>query len=526
MANGEPLLDAPRAIRIAAGGQNEAAAREQLTTVRDETTETPVGLVGSTGAIGLEPLLFASRENQTAIVTSCTTETAREIVTVLESDTDLSEDTSTTIDTVLEHDVSEPARPFPEDGPLSVGDQRVLSTAGWLDPTSVAEYERTGTPLSQNSDSLLEKFTDIPLRGRGRGDGSTDEPIHATWETVRARTNEADRADEDPIVVVNANEADPNASMDRLLLESTPLAVIDGALAAAQTVGASEIVIYTNERETLALERAREAAETLVSELDRDPPPISFHAGPDTYMAGEMTAVLESIEGNHRLEARLRPPGPSEHGIDGRPTLIHTPRTLAQLAALFRGDTERVGATSDPGTRLLCVTGDITPAPVTLELPTDADLSVIREAVRTEGRFKAACVGDVFGGITHTLEIPASASGLSSARLGTNGVVELFNHDRCIVEIAGERARFASTENCGRCVTCREGSKQLTELLRGVYDGGYDRDGLAELGRVMRETSICEFGQEAPRPAMTAMDAFEPEFKAHAEGRCPTGTCD
>lgn len=522
MANGETLLDAPRAIRIAAGSQKEGAARELLTTVRDETTETPVALVGSTGVIGLEPLLLASRENQTAIVSSCTPETASEIVSILESDTDLTADTSTSIDTVLEHDLSTPSRPIPEEGPFSVGDQRILSTAGWLDPTNVGEYERTGTPLLQNSESLLDELTEIPLRGRGRGDGSTDEPFHATWETVRARS------DEDPIVVVNANEADEHASMDRLLLESTPLAVIDGALAAAKTVGANEIVIYTNERETLARKRAQAAAENLTSELAGDHASISFHAGPDTYMAGEMTAVLEAIEGNHRLEARLRPPDPSEHGIDGRPTLVHTPRTLAQLSALFRGetDTERIGAASDPGTRLLSVTGDVTPVPVTLELPTDADLSDIREAVRTDGRFKAACVGDVFGGITRTLDIPASASGLSAARLGTNGVVEIFNHDRCMVSIAGERARFASTENCGRCVTCREGSKQLTELLRGVYNGGYDRDGLAELGRVMRETSICEFGQEAPRPTMTAMDAFEPEFKAHAAGRCLTGACD
>ena len=104
-------------------------------------------------------------------------------------------------------------------------------------------------------------------------------------------------------------------------------------------------------------------------------------------------------------------------------------------------------------------------------------------------------------------------------------MVELLGERRCLVALVGERARTASEENCGRCVPCREGSKQLTELLREVYDGDYDGAGIRELGRVMRRTSICDFGSEAPRPVLTAMNAFEEEFSAHADGRCPAGVC-
>jgi NADH-quinone oxidoreductase subunit F len=528
MANANTLLGSLPVIRVSAGSDHETEARRVTDAARERAGEVRVALVGPTGASGLDPLVFATQTGRTAIVPSCDREMAEGIVTALEDgDFDNALPTSTTI---VEHD-SQPTLPIPESGPLSVGRRRVLDTAGWLRPTSIEEYRNARSVVASaiDSETVLALLEDVPLRGRGRGDAATDRMIVDRWKTVR-------ESDDEPIVVVNANEADRNATMDRLLLESTPLSVLDGAAVAARTVGASEVVIYANETETLVQDRVRKAADRLTNELDdgdrSTPVSIETVTGPDEYKAGEMTMAIEALEGNHRLEARLRPPLPSEFGIDGRPTLIHTPRTLAQVAELLRensdgnGDgSDSVGVDSDPGTRLLTVTGDIE-SPVTLELSTADDLSSVRDAVQVQGRLKAACVGDVFGGITSTLDVPASANGLTSARLGTNGVVELFNHDRCMVSIAGDRARFASEENCGRCVTCREGSKQLTELLRDVYDGSYDSQIVHELGRVMEETSICEFGQEAPRPAMTAMNEFEPEFHAHAQGRCPTGACD
>ncbi|MFC6767622.1 NADH-ubiquinone oxidoreductase-F iron-sulfur binding region domain-containing protein, partial [Natrinema soli] len=93
------------------------------------------------------------------------------------------------------------------------------------------------------------------------------------------------------------------------------------------------------------------------------------------------------------------------------------------------------------------------------------------------------------------------------------------------VAAAGERARFAATENSGRCVPGREGTKQLTELLRELYTGSFRSDDIRELGRVMTRSSNCQIGAHAPRPVITAMDEFEPEFRAHADGRCPSGTC-
>lgn len=527
MVNGEMLLDSSSALRVSAESNHVAEAERILDAAREQAGEVPVVSVGPTGASGLEPLVFATRMDRTAIVPSCDPATAAEIVDAFDDGPDAFESGLLPAEaTIVAHDSDQLTLPLPEEGPLSVGHRRVLATAGWLRPTALEEYRTAGSIVASDAaataEEILDRLEDSSLRGRGRGDATTDAAIADAWTTVR-------ESDADPIVVVNANEAAPNAAMDRLLLESTPLAVLDGAATAARTVGASEVVVYLNEADRLAHERARDASESLTDTLTDDGRSLSLEivTGPDEYKAGEMTMALEALEGNHRLEARLRPPTPSESGLNGRPTLIHTPRTLAQVTTLLHKETDEdaVGVDADPGTRVLTVTGDVA-SPVTLELSTADELSTVREAVRMHGELKAACVGDVFGGITDTLDVPASVNGLTAAQLGTNGVVELFNQERCMVSIAGERARFASTENCGRCVTCREGSKQLVDLLRAVYDGSYDSQPLKELGRVMADTSICEFGQEAPRPALTAIDEFEPEFRAHAQGRCLSGACE
>lgn len=235
--------------------------------------------------------------------------------------------------------------------------------------------------------------------------------------------------------------------------------------------------------------------------------------------------ALESMEGNDRLEARLRPPEPTNFGLYGRPTIIHTPRTLTQVRALLATPEQFNRTATDPGTRLVTVAGDGVSAPTTVELSTESSLAKAAGAVNVD-RFKMACVGGRFGGVTRSLDVPTSAPALTGAHLGTNGVVELFDTNTCALKLVGDRVKFARESNCGRCVPCREGSKQLVDLLREIYDGSYEASKLRELTRVIRESSVCEFGQAAPRPITTALNEFESEIAAHAEGRCPSGTCN
>lgn len=513
MATNKGALGEPSVIRVSAGGETGA---EVFRAAEEVAESTPVAEVGPTGADGLSPLVLVTHEGETAFVPNCDTERARSVVAELENET-LPEDAAA----VVEHDSDTTTLPTPETGPLGVGSRHALASSGWSVPTSIADYtESRGALLAEHAadapETVHERIEESGLRGRGRGDASADAPIAEDWTMVREAAG-------DPVVVVNANEAADHADGDRLLLESAPLAVLDPALAAAHAVDATTLVVYTNETETTARERTEAAANALTEELDTDIS-ISVVAGPDEYKAGEPTMALEALEGNHRIEARRGPPGPSEHGLDGRPTLIHTPRTFTQVGRVLDGE-GLVGAEGDPGTRLVTVAGDVD-APATVELSTGTTLDAALPAVETENGQKAACVGGTFGGLTRSLDVPASAPGLTGAHLGTNGVIELLDDSTCTVALAGERAKFAKEENCGRCVPCREGSKQLVNLLRDVYDGEYKDGMLRELTRVMGDTSLCGFGSDASRPVTTAMEEFETEFNAHAKGRCPTGACD
>lgn len=509
-------------VRVSMGHEKRGRGQEVLHAAREPEVPVTVAEVGSTGIVGLEPLVIATHGGRTSFYPRSALPQVREIVSELD-DGSLPTDGAMA---VVEHDPDAVTLPTPENGPLAVGRRQALGASGWIDPTSIADYTADGGFLASDAadrpDEFLDQLRDYGLRGRGRGDGSVDVPVADAWTTARETSSDIE---EGPAVVVNANESDPRASMDQLLLESNPLGVLDGALAAAQVIDATNLLVYVNGNNGLVQDRAAEAAAMLTNEAD-DPIPIEVIAGPDEYKAGEMTMAIEALEGNHRLEARLRPPHPSEEGLYGRPTLIHTPRTFAQISGALTDDGgDRPGSDADPGTRLTTITGDIE-APATVELPTNANLTTIREAVEFDGQLKAACVGGVFGGITRSLDVPAGATALRAAKLGTNGVVELFDEDRCMVSFAGHRASFAEEENCGRCVPCREGTQQLANKLRDVYNGDFDDAGIRELTRVMDRSSICQFGHDAQRPIATAMDEFELEFQAHAEGRCPSGACN
>lgn len=503
-------------VRVCIGSGSDQA-RTTLDGVREASESATVVEAGPTGVEALDPLVLVTSDGRTAFYARCPPDDARELVGAAERG-DLREGDA---DAVVEHGEESAALPTPDEGPLSVGRRRTLARCGWVDPVAADAYEAFAAErTADDPDGAFETVDGVGLLGRGRGDGSADAPVADEWETARETPG-------DPIVVVNANESDRRNRTDRTLLEGDPLSVLDGALAVADVVGVedpSDVIVYCNEEDALATQRVRAALDALGDALGRERTP-QVVTGPDKHIAGEMTMVLEALEGNDRLEARLRPPMPSEHGVYGRPTIIHTPRTFAQVRRAILDPTAFDADDADPGTRLLTVAGDVD-APATVELPTGGSLRAARDATTMEGSFKMACVGGQFGGITRSLDHTPTASALRNAGLGTEGVVELLNGERCAVALAGKRARFAEANNCGRCVPGREGTKQMVGLLREIYDGDFDDDGIRELTRVVSDSGICEFCRTASRTVNTAVKQFETEFKAHADGRCPAGTCE
>ena len=465
-------------------------------------TNSHVYAVGSTGVPALEPLVLRTEGGETAAYAACD---AARIDAIIEDDAGepdaLAEhDAVVESGAVVEHASEATDLPALQLPGLATGRRRVLGGCGWRRPTEPADHEAAGGFEPIDTEAVLDVAT--TLRGRGWGDLCQDAFVADTWETVR-------ETDGDPAVVVNAH----GTAADTLLLSSVPFEVLEGAVAAGRAVEASEILVYVSAADEAAAATARRAAEA----YPESPIPIDVVTGPDSYRAAEPTMALEALEGNHRLEARLRPPGPERVGLHGRPTLLHTPRTLAQLSVARRtGSAQR--------TRLLTVDGDIE-TPATVELAESESLSGALDAVDVEGSFKAARVGGRFGGITDDLDVSAGPDALAERDLGTEGTVHVLNDEQCLVEFVGQTAQFAAEENCGRCVPCREGTTQLAELLRDVYGGSYRAGDIEELLRVMSTASICAFGVEAARPVRTAMATFEASFEAHADGRCPAGQC-
>jgi len=483
--------------RPASGDRTLAAARAAADSV-------PVVRTGPTGITAATPLVMVTRNGQTAFYGDPSPATVRDLVDELEAGTVPTADA----DAVVEHDPETASLPVPERGPLSVGRRSVLGPCGWVAPLDPADWSFVST------DRTADIAAGGGLLGRGRGDAATNEPVSDVWETTRA-------TDGDPVVVCNANDASTLPTGDETLLSGAPMAVLDGVAAVAEYVDAGDAVIYVNESRSDMQANLREAIDAAADTLPVVPQLV---AGPDEFRAGEPTAALEALEGADRVEPRLQPPAPAKRGLYGRPTVIHTPRTFAHVQrAVAEPDSVDADA-ADPGTRIVTVTGDVADR-ATVELGSSANLAAVREAVEMDGSFKMACVGGVLGGVTRSLDMAPTAQSLRAAGLGTNGVVELFDSDRCTVETVGKRARFASMENSGRCVPGREGTKQLAELLRDIYDGSFESDKIRELGRVMRQSSNCQVGAHAPRPVTTAIDEFEPEFRAHTDGHCPSGTC-
>ncbi|MFB6166291.1 MAG: NADH-ubiquinone oxidoreductase-F iron-sulfur binding region domain-containing protein [Haloarculaceae archaeon] len=500
-------------VRIASAGGPVAGDLARLAGRTAE--ETRVVQTGPTGVAGEAPLLLATDDGATAVYRDPGSEATEEIVRSLDDGAGIDREHAAAVAT---HPPAPARLPQFARGPLSVGVRRALGRCGWLDPTDAGAYRAAAGAVTADADATetLATVREVGLRGRGRGDAATDEPIAPAWETAR-------ETDGDAVVVVNANDADPRARTDRTLLLADPAAVVDGALAVAAAVDAADVLCFVNEADDLARQRLAAAVDGL-SDLAGDRS-VQVAVGPDEFRAAEPTMALESLEGADRIEARRRPPGPAGYGLYGRPTVVHTPRTLVQVRELLAEPEAFDPTDGDPGTRLVTVTGDVA-APATIELPTDGSLATAFDAVDFGGPFKVACVGGQFGGLTRDLDVPPSAGALRAADLGTNGVVELCDEGTCVVAFAGERISFAAEENCGRCYPDREGSRQLVDLLRDVYDGEYKDDLLRELTDVVGSSSLCQFGRHAARPVDTALSRFETEFVAHSQGRCPAGTCD
>ncbi len=417
----------------------------------------------------------------------------------------------------------------------------VLSDANSASPLDFEGYVAAGgfagakkalTPEGRRL--ILEELELSGLRGRGGGGYPTAEK----WRVVMEA--KADRK----FVVCNGDEGDPGAFMDRMIMESFPLRVVEGILIAGLVVGAEAGIVYVRAEYPLAADRLEKAVELcrehgwLGDDIQNTGLPfdVAVVRAAGAFVCGEETALTAAIEGRVGTP-RFKPPFPSERGVWSAPTLVNNVETLANAPMIADGGGKRfaeVGTTASRGTKVFALAGKVRRGGL-IEVPMGTTL---REVVFDIGggswegkKVKAVQIGGPSGGCVpeklFDTPVDYEALGDVGAMMGSGGIVVLDDSD-CMVDIARYFLAFTQAESCGKCVPCRVGSKRMLEILDALTRGkatGSDIDKLEELGGRIANTSLCGLGKTAPNPVLSALKHFRHEFEAHAEGRCPAGKC-
>jgi NADH-quinone oxidoreductase subunit F len=417
----------------------------------------------------------------------------------------------------------------------------VMEKCGRVDPENIDDaitqgsYAGLAKALEQPPADLIATITKAGLRGRG-GAGF---PTGKKWDLAAVEKK-------DPkYVICNADEGDPGAYMDRMLLESTPHQVLEGMLICAYAIGATKAFFYMRAEYPLAVKTIEHAIEEatalgmvgeniLGSDFSLE---IELFQGSGAFVCGEETALIRSLEG-FRGMPRSRPPYPTTNGLYGRPTIINNVKTLAAVPPIVLNGASwyrQIGTDESPGTAIFSVVGD-TVHPGLVEVPLGVTLRHlifdVCGGIPDKKRFKAVQIGGPSGGCLPEsfLDTPIDFDSLTQAgaMMGSGGMV-VMNEDNCMVDVARFFLDFTQKESCGKCTFCRIGTRHMLTILERLTNGegqAGDLKLLQELGEDCRAGSLCGLGKTAANPVLTSLKYFLDEYLAHLKQKqCPGLTC-
>ncbi|MGW4428347.1 NAD(P)H-dependent oxidoreductase subunit E [Streptomyces tendae] len=414
-----------------------------------------------------------------------------------------------------------PAEPAPETAVPQTGTPALtlLHRIGTVDPTSLDDYRAHGgyTALRRafalGPAAVIREVTDAGLVGRG----GAAFPTGRKWQATAAQP------DHPHYLVCNADESEPGTFKDRVLMEGDPYALVEAMTVAAYATGAHRGYLYLRgeypralARLTHAIEQARTRGllgdDVLGQGYAFD---IEIRRGAGAYICGEETALFNSIEG-HRGEPRSKPPFPVEKGLFGKPTVENNVETLVNVLPILTMGAEAYAAVGTPtstGPKLFCVSGSVA-RPGVYELPFGATLGELLALAGVRDNLRAVLLGGAAGGFVRPdeLDIPLTFEGTREAgtTLGS-GVVMAFDDTVPLPRLLLRIAEFFRDESCGQCVPCRVGTVRQEEALHRIADrtGAAAADDIAllrEVGRAMRDASICGLGQTAWNAVESAID--------------------
>ncbi len=424
----------------------------------------------------------------------------------------------------------------------------VLKECGHIDPENIEEYRFQGgyeaarkAYTEMTPELVCQEMIASGLRGRGGGGF----PTGKKWELTLRQPGQK------KYVICNGDEGDPGAFMDRSLMEGNPHGLLEGIMIAARAVGADEAIIYVRAEYPLAVQRVRRAINDAreMGMLSHDmfgsgiPLNIEVMEGAGAFVCGEETALMASIEGRRGMPTP-KPPFPAQSGLWGKPTVINNVETLVTIPMIIRDGATvyvRRGTEGSPGTKTFALTGHVANTGL-IEVPFGSTLreiifeiggGVTREdgAIDPEA-FKAVQIGGPSGGclIDEHLDLPLDFDSLREvgAMIGSGGLV-VMNQETCMVSVARFFMQFTQNESCGKCVPCREGTKQMLALLDDIIEGRATEktlDLLEGLAHAVQRASLCGLGKTAPSPVLSTLRFFRAEYEAHVlQKKCPANAC-
>ncbi|HPO91239.1 MAG TPA: NADH-quinone oxidoreductase subunit NuoF [Victivallales bacterium] len=427
----------------------------------------------------------------------------------------------------------------------------VLENCGIIDPCNIDEYIACGgyraLAKAIHSKTPLEVCNEVEKSGlRGRGGGGF--PTGKKWKFALNTENNQ------KYMICNADEGDPGAFMDRAVIEGDPHKVLEGLIIASYAIGADKAYVYIRAEYPLAIKRLKDAISQaeeygLLGENILDSGfnlKVKIKMGAGAFVCGEETALIHSIEGKRGMP-RPRPPFPATSGLFGKPTVINNVETLANVPLVIDRGAEwfaSVGTPTSKGTKVFALSGKVKRTglvEVAMGKTIKEIIFDIGGGIANNKKFKAVQIGGPSGGclIEKHLDLKIDYETIkdAGAMMGSGGLV-VMDEDNCMVDVAKFFMDFIQRESCGKCIPCREGTKQMLAILEKITSADDLKDGkatlerfkgimtLSKLANVIQDTSLCGLGQTAPNPVLSTLKWFRNEYDAHVyERRCPAGVC-
>jgi NADH-quinone oxidoreductase subunit F len=418
----------------------------------------------------------------------------------------------------------------------------LLENNAKVDPKKIEDYIAVGgysalakALFNMTPENVMDEVKKSRLRGRGGGGF----PTGPKWESTR-------NAHEEPkYVIVNCDEGDPGAFMNRALMDGNPHSILEGFIIGAYAIGSHEGFIYVRQEYPLAVENMQLALDEaekygllgkniLGSRFDFK---VKIHKGAGAFVSGESSALMTAIEGRVG-EPRTKYVHTAEKGLWDKPTVLNNVETWANVPLIINNGAEwftKIGSENSKGAKIFALAGKVCNTglvEVALGTTLRDIIFKIGGGIKNGKKFKAVQAGGPSGGLIpeQYLDTPVDFDELKKlgAIMGSGGLI-VMDDDTCMVDIAKYFVNFLCDESCGKCVPCREGLKQARKILTDIISGKGkegDIEKLRQIAEVSNASALCALGQTSANPTLTTLRYFADEYEAHIkEKRCPALSC-